>query len=74
MTGPARMVDAIQLRTQERSDGVSYDVARLWVGGVPFSADLSPDVERTTRRLAAELDLDVDDLRQADPARGKELG
>lgn len=62
MTNP---IEAVLFKTQERANGTSYEVARIWMGGVPFSADLSPHVERIARRLAAEAGVDVGDHRSS---------
>jgi hypothetical protein len=58
------MADKISFATNERQDGSTYDVARLWIGGVLFSADLMPHVETITRRIAAEAGLEIIDNRR----------
>lgn len=60
-------IDAITLKAMTRVDGSQYEVARIWIGGIPFSADLNPHVETITRRFAAENGLTVDDLRRPAP-------
>lgn len=57
------MIDAISIKTVQRGDNRIYDVARLWVGGVPFSADLTASVEATTRRIAAAAGIEITDHR-----------
>ena len=61
--GDMGMIDAIHLRTIERSDHRRYEIARLWIGGVPFSADLTPGVETTLRRIAETGSIELSDLR-----------
>jgi hypothetical protein len=46
------MIDQIRLVTTTAADGREYDVARIWIGGIPFSADLTPHVERVVQRIA----------------------
>jgi hypothetical protein len=57
-------ITGIQFKTQQTASGKEYDVARLWIAGVPFSAHLCPQVERIVRRIASELDVDVLDFRK----------
>lgn len=56
-------IDQIRFVTQQRKDGTEYDVARVWIAGIPFSADLMPQVERIATRLAADHDIPLIDAR-----------
>ncbi len=62
------MIDQIHFSTSQRRDGAEYDTARVWIGGIPFSADLMPGVEATTRRIAAEMNIQILDTRSAAPS------
>jgi hypothetical protein len=58
-------IDQIRLCTEQTASGKEYDVARLWIASVPFSAYLTPQVERIVRRMAAEWDIDLIDVRKS---------
>lgn len=63
------MIDQIRFVRQQSKNNEHQDVARLWIGGVPFSADLTPDVERVVRRIGREAEIDIFDARPADVPR-----
>lgn len=62
-----QLIDQIGFKTEQANDGREYDVVRLWIGGVPFSAHLQPQVERIARRIAQETGLEIIDARKPKP-------
>lgn len=56
-------IDQIRFVTDQGDNHRTYDRVRLWIGGVPFSADLMPHTERMARRIAAEEGLEIIDAR-----------
>lgn len=56
-------IDQIRFATQQTTDGRPYDVVRLWVGGIPFTADLTPQTEVVARRIADETGQHIFDAR-----------
>ena len=58
-------ITGIHFKTAQTAAGKTYEVARIWIGGIPFSADLvSEAMERQIQRLAKELDVEITDSRQ----------
>lgn len=59
------MIDQVRFETAESSDGKPYERAMLWIAGVPFCADLTPQTERMCRRIARDAGLEVTDVRRS---------
>ena len=56
-------ITGIHLKTQQTAAGKNYEVARLWIGGMYFSADLGSR-ESLIRRIATELGVEITDSRK----------
>lgn len=59
------MIDQIKFQSRVTHDGRPYERATLWVGGVAFSADITPHTERVMRRIAETAGCDVVDARRS---------
>lgn len=57
------MIDQIRIDSRINEKGKRYESIRLWVVGIPFSADNSKYVEKVIRRFSKEIGLDVLDYR-----------
>lgn len=58
------MIDQIELRSVHRgNNGQSVDVIRVWIGGVPFSADLGSYSEAIAQRVASRAEVPLMDHR-----------
>lgn len=58
-----QLIDQIRFTTQQTKDGREYDVVRVWIAGIPFTADLTPQVERAANRIAQETGQHIFDAR-----------
>lgn len=64
------MIDAVKIGTSQNQAGKEFERVTLWVGGVPFSADLTPHVERIARRIASDIGVEIQDRRP--PVAGRD--
>lgn len=64
---PLSRVDQIRFVTDQGDNHRTWDAVRIWIAGVPFSADLTPQVERIARRIAADEAIDIIDARRPAP-------
>lgn len=59
------LITSITIRTHRNANGRQFDQVRVWVAGMPFSADLTDErMERVVRRIAKEAGVEVDDYRK----------
>lgn len=61
-------IDQITIKRNQSLNGREFDQVRLWIAGIPFSADLpeGADItERIIRRIAAAEGLEILDHRRS---------
>lgn len=59
------MIDQIRIDRRTNGNGREHERVRIWIAGVPFSADNSAHVERVVRRFATVNNIEITDLRSA---------
>lgn len=63
MTPNPAHIDQIRFMDARRQDGSHYQLARVWIAGLPLQIDLNPHVERIMQRIATQAGLTVIDCR-----------
>lgn len=67
-------IDQITIKRNLSPNGREFDQVRLWIAGIPFSADLPEGAEiteRIIRRIAAAEGLEVLDHRRSRSSGGE---
>jgi hypothetical protein len=58
------MIDAVRFSSAVSVTGRHYEKATIWIGGLPFSVDITPHVERVVKRIALKCDIEIIDARR----------
>ena len=60
-------IDSIVIKPREDNMGRNFTTVRVWIAGIPFSADLIGEtMERQINRIAAEEGVEILDLRNVE--------
>ena len=61
------MIDAVRFSSAVSATGSHYEKATIWIGGLPFSVDLTPHVEKVVKRIALKCGIEITDARRLTP-------